>query len=276
MQEKNVQDVKNYWNSRPCNIRHSDKPIGSRDYFDEVEARKYFVEPHIPVFAEFEKWRGKKVLEIGCGIGTDTVSFLRAGAQVTAVELSEESLNLAKKRAEVFGLQDQVKFYLGNAEELSSFLPAQQFDLVYSFGVIHHTPHPEKVMEEVKKYLKPGGTVKIMVYNFLSWKVFWVIMRYGKAQFWKAKELVPKYSEAQIGSPVTFTYTKKDIADRLFNGFKITDMFVDHIFPYKIEEYKKYIYKKVWYFKILPAPLFRWLEKRFGWHLCVTALKIKL
>src|SRR3712207_773381 len=95
-----IQAVRDYWNRRPCNIRHSTAEVGTEEYFNQVEARKYFVEPHIPAFAEFEKWRGKKVLEIGCGIGTDTMNFARAGAEVTAVDLSSESLKLAKKRAE--------------------------------------------------------------------------------------------------------------------------------------------------------------------------------
>src|SRR5215470_19130348 len=101
---KSVEDVRRYWNARPCNIRHSQKPIGSREYFDEVEARKYFVEPHIPGFADFERWQGKRVLEIGCGIGTDTMNFARAGAEVTAVDLSEKSLEIARQRASVYGL----------------------------------------------------------------------------------------------------------------------------------------------------------------------------
>src|SRR6201987_815639 len=95
---KSIADVRKYWDDRPCNIRHSPKPVGSREYFDEVEARKYMVEPHIPGFAEFEKWRGKKVLEIGCGIGTDTLNFARHGARVTSVDLSEKSLELARQR----------------------------------------------------------------------------------------------------------------------------------------------------------------------------------
>src|SRR6267142_6227097 len=96
-----VDKVRNYWDLRPCNIRHSTKEVGTREYFDEVEARKYLVEPHIPRFAEFERWRGKKVLEIGCGIGTDTINFARHGAEVTAVDLSRQSLQVACQRAEV-------------------------------------------------------------------------------------------------------------------------------------------------------------------------------
>jgi 2-polyprenyl-3-methyl-5-hydroxy-6-metoxy-1,4-benzoquinol methylase len=102
-----IDRVQDYWNSRPCNIRHSTAPVGTKEYFDQVEARKYFVEYHIPAFAEFQRWRGKKVLEIGCGIGTDTINFARAGAQVTTVDLSEKSMELARTRAAVFGLEDR-------------------------------------------------------------------------------------------------------------------------------------------------------------------------
>src|SRR5437773_4600274 len=160
-----IAQVRDYCNECPCNIRHSTAPVGTKAYFDEVEARKYFVEPHIPLFAEFERWNGKKVLEIGCGIGTDTISFARAGAQVTVAELSDQSLAVAKQRAGVFGLSDRVAFYNGNAEELSSFVPVEPHDLVYSFGVIHHSPHPEQILAEATKYLKTGGTIKLMVYN---------------------------------------------------------------------------------------------------------------
>lgn len=266
-----IEKVREYWDKRPCNIRHSPRPIGTKQYFDEVEARKYFVEPHIPLFAEFQKWRGKKVLEIGSGIGTDTINFARAGAEVTAVEISEKTLDLAKQRAKVYGLQDKIKFYLGNAEELSKFVYVEPYDLIYSFGVIHHTPHPEKIMEEIKKYTKPGTIIKIMVYHKYSWKVFWILFVFGRGAFWKLDEIVAKHSEAQIGSPVTYIYSKKE-ARELMKGFKITDISVEHIFPYKISDYVNYKYTKVWYFRYLPKFIFRWLEKHFGWHLLITAL----
>src|ERR1700674_3920009 len=152
-QEVPIAKVSDYWNSRPCNIAHSPQPVGSREYFDEVEARKYFVEPHIPRFAEFERWKGKKVLEIGCGIGTDTINFAWHGAKVTAIDLTEKSLEVARQRAKVFGMEDRVRFIQANAEKLSESVPVEPFDLVYSFGVIHHTPHPERVLDEIHKYL---------------------------------------------------------------------------------------------------------------------------
>src|ERR1700734_4373367 len=113
-----VEQVRSYWDQRPCNIRHSPKPVGTREYFDEVEARKYYVEPHILRFADFPLWKGNRVLEIGCGIGTATIGFLRAGATVTAVDLSKESLELARQRADVYGVADSVVFLEADAEQL--------------------------------------------------------------------------------------------------------------------------------------------------------------
>ena len=157
-----IEEVQNFWDRRPCNIRHSPSPVGTKAYSDEVEARKYFVEPHIPRFAEFPRWRGKKVLELGCGIGTDTISFARHGAYVSAVEISDKSLEIANQRAEINELNGHIRFYRGNAEELATFLPVEAYDLVYAFGVIHHTPHPERVIEQMEHYVRPGSTVKIM------------------------------------------------------------------------------------------------------------------
>jgi 2-polyprenyl-3-methyl-5-hydroxy-6-metoxy-1,4-benzoquinol methylase len=266
-----VETVQNYWNARPCNIRHSAKPLGTEEYFNDVEWRKYFVEPHIPGFAEFERWRGKRVLEIGCGIGTDTINFARHGAFVTAVDLSEKSIEIARHRAEIFGLQDRIRFIRANAEELDSFVPVESYDLVYSFGVIHHTPHPGRVLDQIRKYVTPGSTIKIMVYNRWSWKVLWILFAYGKGRFWKINKLIAEYSEAQTGCPVTYSYSRSEGRRWLErHGFRVSRLQVEHIFPYQIKDYAQYRYKFVWYFRFLPRWAFRRLEHLFGWHLCLT------
>ncbi|CAN5768525.1 hypothetical protein BH24ACI3_BH24ACI3_01100 [soil metagenome] len=266
-----IQDVKKYWNARPCNIRHSSAEVGTKEYFDQVEARKYFVERHIPSFADFERWGGKKVLEVGCGIGTDTINFARAGADVTAIDLSSESLAIAKKRAEVFGLTDKIEFYEANAERLADFIPEEEYDLIYSFGVIHHSPHPERILKHLREYFTHSETqLKIMVYYRYSWKVLWMVMVEG-LRFWKLDEIVAKHSEAQTGCPVTYSYSKRSARDLVGNGFEIDHIFVDHIFPYEIPRYVKYEYEYVWYFRMLPRSVFHWLERRLGWHLCFDA-----
>ncbi len=265
-----IEDVQQYWNERPCNIRHSTEPVGTREYFNQVEKRKYKVEPHIPHFAQFKRWKGKKVLEIGCGIGTDTINFARAGAMVTAVELSVESLNVAKERAKVFGFEDRITFYHANAEQLSDVVPVEAYDLIYSFGVIHHTPHPEKAIEELLKYTNPNTTLKLMLYYRWSWKVFWILLTYGKCQFWKLDEWIARHSEAQTGCPVTYSYDRNSVR-KLLKGFKVTKTQPEHIFPYSIPEYKRYEYKKVWYFRYMPIRFFRLLERIAGWHLLIEA-----
>ena len=271
-EQVSVEQVKDFWDRRPCNIRHSNKPVGTIEYFDEVETRKYFVEPHIPQFAQFEHWRGKRVLEIGCGIGTDTINFARHGAHVSGIELSEKSLEIARQRAKVYGLHDRIRFYQGNAEELTRFVPTEPYDLVYSFGVIHHTPHPERVIDQIRQYVHPSSVIKIMVYHRCSWKVLWILLTSGKGRFWRLADLVARSSEAETGCPITYTFRRREVRD-LFtrHGFQVTKIWVEHIFPYRIPDYVQYRYIKVWYFRWMPQPLFRWLEQHFGWHLCVTA-----
>ncbi len=264
--------VQDFWNARPCNIRHSRRPIGEREYFDEVEARKYFVEPHIPQFAEFPRWAGKRVLEIGCGIGTDTMNFARAGAQVTAVDLSERSLEIARQRAKVYGYSN-INFIQANVEHLATEIPVEPYDLVYSFGVIHHTPNPRVALGQMRRFLARNGTLKLMVYNRYSWKAFVSVMTYGRGAFWNWDEIIARHSEAQEGCPVTYTYTPQALREMIeASGCKIKEMFVDHIFPWRIADYVQYRYRRVWCFAILPSPAFRWLERRLGWHLCVTAV----
>jgi 2-polyprenyl-3-methyl-5-hydroxy-6-metoxy-1,4-benzoquinol methylase len=267
-----IAEVRGFWDSRPCNVRHSPRPVGSKEYFDEVEARKYLVEPHIPGFADFARWRGKRVLEVGCGIGTDSINFARVGAELTAVDLSGESLRLAERRAEVMGVADRIRFAQADAEELASVLGGERFDLIYSFGVIHHTPHPERALAEMRALAAPGGTMKLMVYHRRSWKVFWILAARERGRFWRAEELVAKHAEAQLGCPVAFTYTRREARALVEDaGFRVRDVRVDHVFPYRIRDYVDYRYVKEPYFRWVPTPVFRRFERTLGWHLLVTA-----
>lgn len=263
--------IQAYWDRRPCNVRHSSKPVGTREYFNEAETRRYFVQPHIPRFADFQQWAGKRVLEIGCGIGTDTMNFARAGARVTAVDLSPVSLEIARQRAQVLGLEDKITFHLADAETLHRVVPPEPYDLVYSFGVLHHTPHPEQALAHIREhYVHPKSLLKIMVYHRVSYKVLWILLRHGQGRFWRLRELIAQHSEAQPGCPLTRTYTRRSVR-KLLTGFQIFSLEVDYIFPWSVPEYIHHRYKKVWYFQALPPAAFRWLERHFGWHLCVTA-----
>jgi SAM-dependent methyltransferase len=255
--QPNIETVQAYWNARPCNIRHSTQQIGTKEYFDEVEKRKYFVEPHIPKFAQFERWRGKRVLEIGCGIGTDTINFARAGASVTAVDLSDESLKLAKRRAEVFGLEGRINFFQANAEELTSHVPTHKYDLVYSFGVIHHTPNPRRAIVQIQHYMAPSSELRIMLYAKHSWKNIMIEAGFDQP-------------EAQSGCPIAFTFTRREIRD-LLEGFDILEIRQDHIFPFVVEKYINYEYEIQPWLSSMPKDMFSALEKHLGWHMLVTA-----
>jgi len=252
---KTIEDVKKFWNDRPCNVRHSSKELGTKEYFDEVSKKKFSVEPHILDFTSFPNWKDKKVLEIGCGLATVGINFALNGADYTGIELSDESLELAKQRFDVYGMNGS--FYSGNAEQLSSFVPVDTYDLVYSFGVIHHSPYPEKIVSEIKKYMNKDSILKIMLYAKDSWKSYMIDSGLDQP-------------EAQYGCPIANTYTKNDVAD-LLEGYDIISIDQDHIFPYQIEPYKRGEYIKQPWFDSMPPEMFRTLEKNLGWHLLITA-----
>lgn len=273
-----IGDVRAYWDRRPCNIRHSTKsvdldPLG---YSRDVTDRKHFVEPHIPGFAEFDAWRDKWILELGCGIGTAAIEFTKGGASVMAVDISRESISIAKRRAIAECAIRPSMFVDGDIENgcVVGQLNHESFDLIYSFGAIHHTPRPWRAIQTAWRYCKPGGEFRLMLYNRWSWKALWILAKFGKFQFWKWNELIARHSEAQTGCPITHTYTKRS-AKRLLedNGFVVERMKVDHIFPYRIPEYIEHRYVKEWYWEKMPDRMFRWLEKHFGWHLLIKARK---
>ena len=247
--------VKEFWDKRPCNIRHSDKKVGTKQYFDEVMKRKYFVESHIKLFANFEAYNNKDVLEVGCGIGTAAQTFIEHGARYTGIDISPSSIEIAKKRLEIYNLKGDV--FEGDIQSL--VIPDKKFDLVYSFGVLHHIDDLDSALKNIQIMIKPGGEFKLMMYASNSWKN--MCIKHGLDQF-----------EAQSGVPIANTYTKNEIREILkdFVNIRIEQ---DHIFQWNIDEYKQYRYKKEPWFDAMPEPMLRALEKEYGWHLLITCNK---
>jgi SAM-dependent methyltransferase len=153
--------VRAFWQEHPCGTKFSDAEMGTREFFDRVEAHRYGKEWHIPIAADFKSTSGLKVLEIGCGLGTDGAQFAKAGADYTGIDLTDASIELAKKRFELAGLKGE--FRVADAERLD--FAGEAFDLVYSHGVLHHTPDTEAAVREIHRVLKPGGRAIIMLYH---------------------------------------------------------------------------------------------------------------
>ena len=148
-----VDTVRDFWQAHINNEYYTDAERASDAYFDEIERRRYDTHYHLPeLFASLDG-AGRSLLEVGCGIGVDSIQLAKRGFAVTAVDLTENALAVARQFAARRGVS--VDFRLGNAEGLD--FPDQSFDAVYSFGVLHHTPDIERSVAEVHRVLRPGG-----------------------------------------------------------------------------------------------------------------------
>lgn len=159
--ERLKQQVRQYWDANPCGTQFTHLVPGSREFYEEVERYRYETQPFMKHLMEFEKFSGKRLLEIGCGLGTDLLQFARGGARVTGVDLTPASVDLVKKRFAMYGLTAETQ--VADAEHLP--FSDNSFDVVYSFGVLHHTPNTQKAIDEVYRVLKRGGRAIIMLYH---------------------------------------------------------------------------------------------------------------
>ena len=167
--------VHDFWQANPCGAKFAQSEIGSREFFAELEQHRYATEWHIPKVVDFERWRDRDVLEVGCGLGTDAVNFARHGARYTGVDLTEASIDLVRRRFSLEGLTARLR--TADAEQLP--FDDASFDLVYSHGVLHHTPDTQRAIDEVHRVLKPGGTAMVMLYhkNSFNYRVNIMIFR---------------------------------------------------------------------------------------------------
>lgn len=206
--------VKAYWERIPCGSKHASAPEGGRAYFEQVERRRYELEPFIRRFADFEGSRGKRVLEIGVGLGTDFIQFARAGAHATGVDLTQHSIELVARRLELEKLAGDVR--IADAEALP--FEDASFDRVYSWGVLMVTPDTPRAVSEAIRVLRPGGDLCAMVYGRRSWVAFGLWARYALlvGRPWRTlAEVISNHME----SPGMKAYTEPEVRE-LFTGLE--------------------------------------------------------
>lgn len=162
------QDISNFWNDHPCGVKFADEQVGTVPFFLEVEKHRYGLEPHILEMAPFGEAEGKRVLELGCGIGTDGARFSASKAWYVGCDLTENAVQISKQRFAALNLPGN--FTNLDAETLP--FADRVFDIVYSHGVLHHTPDTQKAFDEVHRVLKPGGKAVIMVYHRRSYNYY--------------------------------------------------------------------------------------------------------
>lgn len=284
--------VRAFWQEHPCGTKFSDAELGTREFFERVEAHRYGKEWHIPIAADFESTRGLKVLEIGCGLGTDGAQFARAGADYTGIDLTEASIELARKRFELSGLKGE--FRVADAEKLD--FADETFDLVYSHGVLHHTPDTGAAVGEIYRVLKPGGRAIVMLYHrgSYNYRIGIRVLRRAGAGLLKSEagirlvhtltgEPIDSLREhAQLsrtngessandflsqstdgaGNPLARVYSRSEARElfKIFRQVELRAYFLNKRFIPLIGN-------------LLPRSIESALAKRWGWHLWIYATK---
>jgi SAM-dependent methyltransferase len=131
-------------------------------------------------------------------------------------------------------------FICGNIEMVDELIKDKKFDLIYSFGVIHHTIEPKNVINGIYNLLKKDGEFRFMVYSKVSYKLFWLMLEYNIKDLSEDFKVISNDSEAQSNCPMTHIYNFDDIKNNLLDErFNIIKIWKDHIFTYDISNYKK-------------------------------------
>jgi ubiquinone/menaquinone biosynthesis C-methylase UbiE len=256
-------EVRDFWNSDPCGTRYLQ---GTEDFDAHARAR-YALEPHIFDFAQFASAHGRRVLEIGVGMGADYLEWLKAGAIATGVDLSAASIEKARQRCLLAGYQPDLR--VADAESLP--FDDETFDLVYSYGVMHHSPDTAQCIREARRVLKPGGQARIMIYHHPSLTGAMLWLRYG---FLRAKSLRQSVFE-HLESPGTKTFTQPE-ALLLMSGFRDVEMKLvfspgDLLLHQPSARFQSPFYRLVW--KLYPRWLIRTLGTRWGLFLLIKATR---
>lgn len=256
-------EVRDFWNADPCGTRYLE---GKEDLEAHARAR-YALEPHIFEFAQFQTARGLRVLEIGVGMGADYLEWLKAGAIASGVDLSTASIEKARQRCQQAGHQPDLR--VADAEQLP--FSDNSFDVVYSYGVMHHSPNTQQCVREALRVLKPGGRARIMVYHHRSITGAMLWLRYGVLRGKSLRQSVFDHLE----SPGTKTYSRSEVL-ALFSAFtNVQTRLVfspgDLLLHQPSPRFQSEFYKLVW--KLFPRKIVRVFGKNWGLFLLISAEK---
>jgi ubiquinone/menaquinone biosynthesis C-methylase UbiE len=255
--------VAEFWNTEPCGTRY----LGDWLDFDAHAKARYALEPHIPRFAQFSESSGLRVLEIGVGMGADYLQWLKAGADATGIDLSPESVDRARRRCEVNGFVPDLQ--VADAEHLP--FEDGTFDVVYSYGVMHHSPDTARCLQEAWRLLKPGGEVRVMLYHHVSLTGLMLWLRYG---LWRCRSIRQCVYE-RLESPGTKTFTESEVRSMMrdFEGVKTEQVFSpgDLLLNQPSQRFRSLTYRVIW--KVFPRWLARRAGQRWGLFLLITGQK---
>ena len=210
MKQITTDAIAEFWNREPCGTGEAitgGTPRYSRAYFEAVEAFRYAREPQIFSFAQFTRHHGEKVLEIGVGAGSDFLQWIRAGAEAYGVDLSSESVHHVRERLAVYGVT-AADVRVADCEALP--YPNDMFDLVYSWGVLHHTPDTRRAIAEAVRVCRPGGRCKLMIYHRRSLFAFFLWARWALllGRPWRSFAWCLAH---YLGSPGTKAFTRHEV-----------------------------------------------------------------
>ena len=255
--------VRDFWNADPCGSRY----LGDGADFEAHRRARYELEPYIHEFAGFAQARGKRVLEIGVGMGADYLEWEKAGAFVSGVDLSSASLEQAKRRCEMAGYVPDLR--VSDAERLP--FADGEFDIVYSYGVMHHSPDTAKCIREARRVLKPGGALRIMIYRHPSLVGFMLWLRYG---FLRGKSLRQAVHD-HLESPGTKSYTGEEARAMLqgFDEIELRQEFSpgDLLLNEPSARFRGRMYRLIW--RLYPRSIVRRFGQRWGLFLLISARK---
>jgi len=256
------------WGQDPCGAEYDrEHDLGTREFFDEVERYRYQeYAPWMPRLMEFEKFPRARLLEIGCGMGTDLLQFARGGARCTGIDLTPRSVEITRHRFKLYGAHGS--FMISDGEHLP--FRSGSFDVVYSNGVLHHTPDTAGSIREVHRVLRPGGVAKIMLYHRNSLN-YWseIVLRRGVLglEFLRgrsAEEIMSRVIEFSDhdARPLVKVYSRKQVRE-LFGMFGDVKVDIEQLMRDELR----------FLAPLVSDRLLKRLRKKIGWNVIITATK---